>query len=331
MFCQRCGASVADGVAYCQVCGNAVAPVAPQAPVIDSTIVADDYANSLDATVAAPSAGAAYQAPAAPVTQPQYAAPQMPVAQPQYAPPPQKSNKGLVVAVAVISVIAVVAIIVAVLFATDVIGGNDKKNEKENTTVSQEADVEETKKDKDKNKEDVVSGNAMNRGSISGNTYTSDYMGISFTKPYSWSFASDSEMADMNGISEAELNMDVGEYLESHIGFYDMAAMTATGSNNVFVIYESLTVTNSKDITIDEYFENVKGGMDASGVSYQYGEIKKDKLGGKTFYSMEAHAVTDTGDIYQKLFVAPKGDVMASVVITATSEAEISEIEAMFS
>lgn len=360
MFCQRCGAALPDGVAYCQVCGNAVAASVPSAPVNnDATIVANDYENSFDATVAAPSASASYQAPGAPVTPLQYAAPQMPAGQPQYAapqapiapPPPQKSNKGLTVAVAVISVIAVAAIALVVLLATGVIGGDDKKEDKEKTTYSQEADIEETKKDKDKNKEEKttkpsyestepsyeydreenISGNMINRGAVSGNTYTSDYLGLTFTKPYAWSFASDSELAQMNGISEAELNTDVGKYLESHIAFYDMAAMTATGNNNVFVVYESLDVTNSGDISVEEYFENVKNGMDSSGVSYQYGEIETDSLGGETFYSLEAYAITSTIEAYQKLFVVKKDNLMASVVITATSEAEIAEIEAMFS
>lgn len=344
MFCQRCGAAVPDGVAYCQVCGNAVSAVTSPAPSDnDSTVVAENYSNSFDATVAAPSAGGAYQASGAPVTPPQYAAPQAFVAPP----PPQKSNKGLTIAVAVISVIAVAAIVLVVLFATGVIGVDGKGQDKEETTLSQEEDIEETKKDKDKNKEEKTdkttkpsyeddreenaSGNKINRGAVSGNTYTSDYMGFTFTKPYAWSFASDSELAQMNGISKAELNTDVGEYLESHIAFYDMAAMTSTGNNNVFVVYESLSVTNSEDITIEEYFENVKNGLDTSGANYQYGEIKKDSLGGETFYSLEAFAITSTVEAYQKMFVAKKGNVIASVVITATSEAEIEEIEAMFS
>lgn len=344
MFCQKCGANVAEGTSFCPACGNAIE--APVAPVVNYNAATENQNNNdFDATVAVPFVNGAYQPQQAPVAPPPF----MPVA-PQ---PPQKKNTGLKAAIAVVSVIAVVAIVMVILLATGVIGGNkndDEKTDKEGTTVSQTADGEDSdiiigetddikdkyNKDEEKTttpsiKDDNADSKKINRGTISGNTYTADYLDLSFTKPDAWQFVSDSELAQLGEMDESVMNSDVAEYLENNLIFYEMMARTTAGNKNVIIAYESLTATDSEDATVDEYFDGVKLGMDATGLGYQYSEVKKEKLGNETFHSMLASMNYSGFSVYQKLFVVMKDKVAATIVITATSEAEVAEIEAMFS
>lgn len=340
MFCQKCGANVAEGTSFCPACGNAMgAPVAPAENFNAAT--ENQNNNDFDATVAVPFVNGAYQPQQAPVAPPPF----MPVA-PQ---PPQKKNTGLKVAIAVVSVIAVAAIVMVILLATGIIGGDKKDSEdttdNEGTTVSQVADGEdtdiiigETKYNKDEeetkipsNKDNNADSKKINRGTISGNTYTADYLDLSFTKPDAWQFVSDSELAQLAEMDESVMNSDVAEYLENNLIFYEMMARTIAGNKNVIIAYESLTATDSEDATVDEYFDGVKLGMDSTGLGYQYSEVKKEKLGNETFHSMLTSMNYGGVSVYQKLFVVMKDKVAATIVITATSEAEIAEIEAMFS
>lgn len=340
MFCQKCGANVAEGTSFCPACGNAVgAPVAPAENFNAAT--ENQNNNDFDATVAVPFVNGAYQPQQAPVAPPPF----MPVV-PQ---PPQKKNTGLKAAIAVVSVIAVAAIVMVILLATGIIGGDKKDGEdatdNEGTTVSQVADGEdtdiiigETKYNKDEeetkipsNKDNNADSKKINRGTISGNTYTADYLDLSFTKPDAWQFVSDSELAQLGEMDESVMNSDVAEYLENNLIFYEMMARTIAGNKNVIIAYESLTATDSEDATVDEYFDGVKLGMDSTGLGYQYSEIKKEKLGNETFHSMLTSMNYGGVSVYQKLFVVMKDKVAATIIITAASEAEIAEIEAMFS
>lgn len=341
MFCQKCGANVEGNSTFCPYCGNVM--VAPQNTVndYDATVVAPN-SGDLDATVASPSVSGVNQPPQAPVTF-------MPVA-PQ---PPQKKNTGLIAAIAVVSVIAVAAIVLVILLTTGVIGTDKKDNDKkdkEDSSVSQTAEneesdifIDETESIKDKNDKEntesptVPSNNnnsnsgKINRGKLSGDTYTVDYLGISFKKPSAWQFVSESELAELSEMSESDMNTDIAEYLENNLVFYEMMAKTAAGNKSVIIAYESLTATDSEDATVDEYFDGVKLGMDSVGLGYQYSEVKANTLGGKNFHSMVAYLDYNGYVVYQKIFVVMKDKVAATVIITATSEAELAEIEASFS
>lgn len=343
MFCQKCGANIADGVSFCPVCGNAMA--ASQLPVNDfnSAIVAENNQNP-DATVSAPFSNGPYQPPQVPAT------PFMPVApQPQ---PPQKSNTGLKIAIAVVSVIAVAAIILVILFfvgffSVDKNDDKEKDNDKKSTSVSQveedtdsDIDYDETDIIKDKNEKptlppynnnDSTDSEKINRGELIGDTYTVDYLDISFTKPAAWQFATDSELAQLGQMVENNMNVDIEEYLENNLIYYEMMAKTTAGNKSVIIAYESLTATDSVGATAYEYFDGVKLGMDSTGLGYEYGEIKQESLGGENFYSMVSYMEYNGFEVYQKLFVVMKDKVAASIIITATSEAELAEIEAMFS
>lgn len=330
MFCQKCGSKVQDGMSFCTVCGNAVAE--PQYPVneYNSTSVADNN-NDLDSTVAEPFESGEYQQPQAPDTPFMFGEPQ----------PPQKKNTGLKVAVAVVSVIAVAAIVLVILLTTGVIGTEKKdsdKNDDENTSVSQISDGEdsdtvigETDGIKDKNDKDNTASKKINRGRKFGNTYTVDYMGISFTKPAAWQFVSDSELAALGNMSESDMNADIAEYLENNLIFYEMMAKTVAGNKSVIFAYESLTATDSEDATVYEYFDGAKLAMDSTGLGYEYSEVKRDSLGNEDFHSMVSYLEYNGFEIYQKIFVVMKDKVAATVIITATSEEELAEIEAMFS
>lgn len=125
MFCNKCGAQLPDGVAFCSYCGNQLTaqPQQPEQPTQPQ-----------------------YQQP----VQPQYEQPmQQPIQQPyQPAPmpqplPPKKSNKGIIIGI--VAVVLVIAIVVGVLFGTGVIGGKSKDDgdDKDNKTTTSAQDKED--------------------------------------------------------------------------------------------------------------------------------------------------------------------------------------------
>lgn len=179
----------------------------------------------------------------------------------------------------------------------------------------------------DNNTVTVPSGK-ISRGKINGNTYTNNFLGLTFTKPSNWIYSNDSDLATMSGLQLSDMSKDVGALMQTNQAFFDMMCKSAAGDSNIIIGYESLTVTNAEDITVEEYFNNMKSLSDSAGIGYKYGEVKKDTLGGETFYSMSASAKVVV-DVYQKTYIAKKGNVIAMVVITSQSEAGVNELAAM--
>lgn len=129
MFCNKCGAQLPDGVAFCSYCGNQLTPQ-PQQPEQPTQPQYEQPTQPL------------YQQP----VQPQYDQPMQQPYQPAPMPqplPPKKSNKGLIIGI--VAAILVIAIVVGVLFGTGVIGGKSKDDseDKDNKTTTSAQDKEE--------------------------------------------------------------------------------------------------------------------------------------------------------------------------------------------
>lgn len=138
MFCNKCGAQLPDGVAFCSYCGNQLTaqPQQPEQPTQPQ-----------------------YQQP----VQPQYEQPmQQPIQQPyQPAPmpqplPPKKSNKGIIIGI--VAVVLVIAIVVGVLFGTGVIGGKSKDDgdDKDDKTTTSQTDNSKSKDGSESKDENIA-------------------------------------------------------------------------------------------------------------------------------------------------------------------------------
>lgn len=140
MFCSKCGAQLPDGTQFCSNCG---APQAPAQPESQAQPQQPMYEALQQPNPAEPAQGY-YQAPA----QQPYGNGGQPY-QPAPAMPPQNDDgkKKKTIIIAVVAVIVVIAIVIGALFATGVIGGKDKEDEDDKTTVSDEKKDEQDEKD----------------------------------------------------------------------------------------------------------------------------------------------------------------------------------------
>lgn len=198
---------------------------------------------------------------------------------------------------------------------------DDKKDKKDKTSLSLETD--------ENNNDETAEFIELSRGVINGNTYTNAFIGVSFTKPSDWTFASEEELASTFSLAEDLFDMDIEEALENNVLFYDAMAKAPTGENVMFG-FESLEATNSVGITVEEYLSNVKTGLLSSGLNYSFDLINKTELSGKTFDSLVAYAETNGVEIYQKYYVAIEGEVVVFIAVTVNNESNFAEIEAMF-
>lgn len=172
----------------------------------------------------------------------------------------------------------------------------------------------------------------VTRGIVSGDTYTSAYSGLSFTKSANWRFFTDAELSEAMNSGSDVLDQDSFEKaLASMVSVYDMMAMDDTTGNNVIVSYENLELTGSTAITPEEYIDAVEQQLAGqTGFSATMGETKTVTLSGSDYCRAECTMVY-SGITMSQFYYARKLDkYMNIVIVTVVDGMDISAIEAMF-
>ena len=155
----------------------------------------------------------------------------------------------------------------------------------------------------------------FSRGTMSGNTNTSTFAGITFEAPDDWTLASEEELNAMMNVAldTTDANALQKKYLELST-VYDMIAI-APDNTNVMIMYENLALTpGGTSYSEEDYAEAVKGQLDSS---YVCGDTYTTELGGKTFTVMPASV---GGQMYQEYYLLKVGSYMACLVFTSLTD-----------
>lgn len=169
----------------------------------------------------------------------------------------------------------------------------------------------------------------LTRGTIEGNSYTSDYAEISFSAPDDWVYATDEEIAKIMGLSadmfaEAGLEFDREALKKSSI--YDtMVQNPATGSN-IVVLYENLLlITGETKMTEEQYIDNVINQFETAQIyKCVFSDIKDESLCGNQ-YKMLRVEMPDY-NAFQYFLTRKVDKYMLSVIISVFGDDDISSI-----
>lgn len=169
------------------------------------------------------------------------------------------------------------------------------------------------------------------RGVIKGNVYTSPFTGLKFTKPASWKYLSDEELALKIGVDTMEMADNIFPTTADRVpAVYDMWATDEKSGINLSVAYENMYVTASVRMTTDEYMEMLEGA---------FMNTKGTTLLGKS-------TVTLSGQMYQKAvfttetggtktqsvyYLRAMGKFMNIILVTAPADTKLPDINKMFS
>ena len=208
------------------------------------------------------------------------------------------------------------ALVVFTSFAFFAVGSSDDEGTSGNSDVNSGEVVETPKK--------------LTRGTITGNVYTNDFAGVSFTKPSDWTFATEEEMKEtLNAGAELTDYSDLELALAETATIYDMSAKDSIG-NSVLVLCENTMLSAFKKVTEDEYLDLLKSGLQTiNGISYTYNGVNNVTLGNTTFKRATFTAVASGVTLNQYYYVKSFDKYVFSIIVTTTTE-DVETIEAMF-
>lgn len=173
----------------------------------------------------------------------------------------------------------------------------------------------------------------LSRGTIEGDVYTSEYLGISFTKPESWVYSTDEEIAAMVNLGvDMVLGENFKEALENNPTIYDMMAVDIITRSSINVGFENLSKTFATNITVEQYVQALKAQVaNVSGMTVTFPEsIETVKLGETEFTKVDC-TVTVQGVSMKQVYYLKKVDkFMSFIIVTIPSGYTTEQIEAMF-
>ena len=177
-----------------------------------------------------------------------------------------------------------------------------------------------------------IGGAAPSRGEIDGRVYKNEFLGIEFTRPSSWRYYSDEEIASaMNVAVDSLKSENIKKSLEINPAIFDMMVVDASTGTNINVVYENLKKVFSSNVSMEKYVEQLKKNVKSEGMNVTFSdELEKVKLGDTEFTkcvsTVRAYGVTMTQVYYLKKI----DGYMTSVIVTIVNGYSISDIEAMF-
>ena len=161
----------------------------------------------------------------------------------------------------------------------------------------------------------------LHRGTVEGNTYTSDFLNVTLTLDDSWEIADDEAMAQLSGmVVDSFSDEDVKKQVENGSVIYDFYAMRSDGAS-LNIAIQKLGLTNGALMTEDAFAEaNLKQLPDVLASSnITVTDIQKTTF---SFAGTEHAALTLTGTVqniplYETMSVVKIGSYVA-LITTAT-------------
>lgn len=196
-----------------------------------------------------------------------------------------------------------------------------------NEEDADEEDLEEEDIDEEdiEDEEETVTAE---RGTVEGNVYTNESMGIQVTFPEGCVMYSDEEIAQVVGngsdIMEDAYDSDVVE--NSIAGtIYDVIAVTADQSANIQIVMEDTKATTGINLTAETYAQamvnTLKTTYESAGITISEPTVSEETLGGVDFAVVSLSANGKT----QEYYAHQVGNYMLLFTLTYTDKAAVQE------
>ncbi|MBQ8813585.1 MAG: hypothetical protein IJZ85_03680 [Lachnospiraceae bacterium] len=173
----------------------------------------------------------------------------------------------------------------------------------------------------------------VTRGTIEGEIYTSEFAGVTFTKPENWVYSTDEEIAQVMNVG-AEI-MDRTEFEKKAMELttiYDMMVKDPMWGNNISISFENLQMNQASNITVDQYINTVQTIMveQASVMNYEFGETVPVKLGEQEYSRMSAIGSYSGVSFEQYIYLRKEGVYMIVITVSVFDGTAAGDFEAMF-
>ena len=171
-------------------------------------------------------------------------------------------------------------------------------------------------------------------GTVEGNTYTNEFLGITVTLNENWGFANDEEMAQIRGMTtDAMTDENLAEILETSGAVMDMYAADVDGQT-LNIMLENLNILQSIAVTEKAYADATVGQLPAAlesmGFADATAEVTELTFAGDTHAAVKIHAKIAGMNFYETLVIVKQGNYIACITAASYGEDTTSAVLDLF-
>lgn len=180
-----------------------------------------------------------------------------------------------------------------------------------------------------------ASDDSYQMGSINGGTYTNEFIGIGCELDSNWSFYTDEQILELNGlVADSIKDENISNMLKSNGIIYDMYASADGGYVTINIIFENLGVLYGTILDESSYIDTALGTFEAALTSAGYSELSYEKTTTQ-FAGSERNCISlvckyGDLDVYEELICVKCGSYMAVITLASISANIIPDMEALF-
>ncbi len=170
-------------------------------------------------------------------------------------------------------------------------------------------------------------GGSVSRGTTVGNTYKNDSIGITFTKPDGWEFLE----GDVLAVEMNTGDLSFKEQLNNGVA-YDAVAKNSKTGNMVIISFVNLEKKYSKDLTVEEYGEEMKKQLKQVNPTstVALSDVETVELDGEEFNRIVTGVTENKITTRRVTFLKKLDGVMFSAQVVLLDNTSIADVEAMF-
>ncbi|WP_407309841.1 cell wall-binding repeat-containing protein [Desulfosporosinus sp. SB140] len=172
------------------------------------------------------------------------------------------------------------------------------------------------------------SAEALDFGSINGQTYTNKYFGITITIPENWLVADNEKLTQKistNKNVNVSNSQDASSYNEVYLLFTNKYAL-GKENNQLFQMVADKIDSSIKNS--DDYLNKAKKDLDSSAFKFVYPkDVYTENIGGVDFKVLEvALKINDSKVVYQKLYATVQKGYGLAICLTYDSNDDITDL-----
>lgn len=160
-------------------------------------------------------------------------------------------------------------------------------------------------------------------GSWNEDTYTNEFLGLTYSKPADWVRYTDEQIKDV-----MQLGQDLVDASEISKKLAELTSVTylmssSPNGSNVILMSEKPVVSMS----VESYADSLKSQLESqTALTYTLSDVKKETIDGKEFTTIEASVET----INQKYYIYKVDKYIVSLIVTATEGNNVNDIISQF-
>jgi len=160
-------------------------------------------------------------------------------------------------------------------------------------------------------------------GSWNEDTYTNEFLGLTYSKPADWTRYTDDQIKDV-----MQLGQDLVDASELSKKLAELTSVTYLMSSNpngsnVILMSEKPVVSMS----VESYADSLKSQLQSqTALTYTLSDVKKETIDGKEFVTIEASVET----INQKYYIYKVDKYIVSIIVTATEGNNVNDVIKQF-